>query len=122
MPLLSSLFSTLFGCDLNDEFQLLNKQINLNYNTVMAKLSDLVQTLTDVKTELDKAKGEIVAKIDDLVSQLQNVELSPEATAALDALKGSAQALDDIVPDAVPTEPAPSEPAPVEPSAPEASA
>lgn len=66
-----------------------------------------------VVTQLGKAKDEIISKIADLEAQVAAGE-----TPDLSALKAAAQALDDVVPDAVeeaPVEEAPAEePAPVE--------
>ena len=58
-----------------------------------------------------KAKAELLAKQEALLAKIaeleealanQDVDLTPEAMAALDAVKTEAQALDDIVPDAEP--------------------
>lgn len=74
-------------------------------NTVIPmKLNELAVQLGDLATQLDKATGEILAKISDLETALENTELPSEALAAIEALKVKAQALDDVVPDFVPTE------------------
>jgi hypothetical protein len=62
-------------------------------------INQLAETLIAIKDQLTKAKEEIVNKISDLENALENVELSSEAQAALEALNETAQALDDIVPD-----------------------
>ncbi len=67
---------------------------------IQMKVSEIASTLTAVSDQLSKAKGEILAKIAALETSLSNVDLPPDATAALDGLKTQAQALDDIVPDA----------------------
>ena len=55
--------------------------------------------LRGVKVALAKAKAEIVAKLEDLSAQLAN---APEAVdqSLIDDIKGLAQSLDDVVPDA----------------------
>ena len=74
----------------------------------------LADDLNAVKDQLVKAQSEIVAKISDLESALADAGTVPAAvTEAVDALKGVAQALDDVVPDVVPEPPVVEEP-PVE--------
>lgn len=70
----------------------------------MSAVDDILAGVTD---QLGKAKGEIVAKIDELQAQVAAGQ--PPSQDTLDALKAAAQALDDIVPD-VPSEDAPEEP------------
>lgn len=86
----------------------------------------LREDLLSINDELIKAKGEIVAKIGDLETAVANAgQVTPEVQEALDAVKASAQALDDVVPDQVseppveepPVEPTPAEPSPGEPEA-----
>lgn len=72
------------------------------------KLSELQAQLDALNTQLAKAKDEIVAEVANLQTQLSNVDIPADAQASLDKLKGMAQALDDLNPDA-PT--APSTPA-----------
>lgn len=61
----------------------------------------LAQELAAVKAQLDKAKAEIVTKIDALETAIANGGVTtPEVDAALADLKGTAQALDDLNPDA----------------------
>ena len=71
------------------------------------KLNELATQLNGLAAQLDKASGEIVAKIDELETALVDTEIPDEAAVMLEELKIKAQALDDIVPDAVPVEPAP---------------
>lgn len=62
----------------------------------------LQEDLLDVRDQLVKARGEIVTKIEDLEAAVSNSgEVSPEVAEALSEVKAAAQALDDIVPDAV---------------------
>lgn len=79
----------------------------------------LADDLNAVNAQLDKAKGEIVAKIGSLEDALAAAGTpDPAVSAAVDALKSAAQGLDDVVADAVapaaPVEEAPVEEAPVE--------
>lgn len=67
---------------------------------ILMKLSELSTALTDVETKIEKAQAEIVKQIADLKAALADVEVPAEATAALEKLTASAQALDDITPDA----------------------
>ena len=63
-------------------------------------MSELGDTLKNIGSQLGKAKDEIVKKIGDLETALNNAGALPEdAAAALSDLKVAAQALDDIVPD-----------------------
>lgn len=63
------------------------------------KLMSLNEDLRGIKTALSKAKAEIVGKLTDLQAQLEN---APEKVdpALVEEIKGLAQSLDDIVPDA----------------------
>jgi uncharacterized coiled-coil DUF342 family protein len=61
---------------------------------------EAVQAIKDVTSELQKAQTEISGKIQALTDALANTVLPPAAEQALADLKASAQALDDIVPDA----------------------
>lgn len=63
--------------------------------------SELQQALTDLTAQTEKAKAEVLAKITDLETAITNAgNTSPEVDAALSALKGAVQGVDDIVPDA----------------------
>jgi hypothetical protein len=72
---------------------------------LMAKLSELDGMFAAVSAQLAKAKDEVLAKIAALQAALDDVPLPEKAEAAWQDLKATAQALDDIVPDA----PAPAE-------------
>ncbi len=62
--------------------------------------TELAQALADLKTQADKAKAEIVAKVAELEAAIANAgSTTPEVDAALAALKGSVQGLDDLNPD-----------------------
>ncbi len=68
--------------------------------------TELAQALADLTTQADKAKAEIVAKVADLETAIANAgSTTPEVDAALAALKGSVQGLDDLNPDAPPPAP-----------------
>lgn len=77
----------------------------LNYITTLIRrvLMDqtlLAQELTNIKNQLDKAKAEVMAKVADLEAALANAgQTTPEVDAALAALRGAAQAIDDLNPD-----------------------
>jgi len=68
------------------------------------KLSELPAAIAGVSAQLTKAQDEILAKIAAMEDALIDVELPEEAIVAINALRTDAQALDDIVPDAIPTE------------------
>mgnify|MGYP001611763744 CR=1 FL=1 len=87
---------SLFGPDYKDELRIVNLKLDL----LIMKVSELVETLGAVRVQLKKASTEILVKIDALSSS--DPDLSPEVLEALADIKLSAQALDDIVPDAVP--------------------
>ncbi len=63
---------------------------------ILMKLSELGPKITAVTTQLEKAKTEIIAAF-------QDVELTPEQTAALDGLTTVTQSLDDLNPDKTPS-------------------
>ena len=66
------------------------------------KLSELTTAIAGVSAQLTKAQEEILAKITALETALIDVDLPEDAAAAIEALRGQAQVLDDIVPDVVP--------------------
>lgn len=77
------------------------QHINDKVNTIMATQAQLAADLQALKDQLDKAKGEIVAKVQALEDALANAGgTTPEVDAALLALKGAAQSMDDLNPDA----------------------
>lgn len=63
---------------------------------IMAKLSELAGRLTGVETVLNKVKTEVEA----LRAALENVDLPPEAEAALGRLETIAKTIDELNPDA----------------------
>jgi hypothetical protein len=67
---------------------------------VMAKLSELAGQIGAIKDQVTKSKDEVVKRIAELEKALSDVEIPAEATAALDALKGEVQKIDDINVDA----------------------
>ena len=85
---------------------------------IQMELAELAATINNVNAQLGKATEEIVTKILELEDALlQSNEMSAEVEAAVNSLKASAQALDDLNPDPVP-EPTPEpqpEPTPEEP-------
>lgn len=85
--------------------------LNCNHEVIIMKLNELATQLSGLAAQLDKASAEIVAKIDELETALVDTEIPDEATVMIEELKAKAQALDDIVPDAVPVEPTPEPPA-----------
>lgn len=92
------------------------RTINRKLDKLIMKVSELVAALETVRVQLKKSSDEILKKIADLSAG--DPDLSPETLAKLAELKADVQALDDIVPDAVPTpDPAP-EPEPPTPEPP----
>lgn len=70
---------------------------------ILMNQAELAQSLTDLGAQLTKASAEITGKITELEAAIGNAgTVSPQVEAALNALKASGQALDDIVPDAAP--------------------
>ena len=85
-----------------DESQDLNSII-LKLNNIMATQAQLAQDLRNLKDQNEKARVEILAKIQALEDALANAgETTPEVDQALADLKASVQTDDDIVPDAPP--------------------
>lgn len=75
--------------------------INLKLNQIMATQAELARELRDIKTQNDKARAEILQKIEDLEAAVVAAgQVTPEVQEALDSLKASVQTDDDIVPDA----------------------
>ncbi|MCU0806558.1 MAG: hypothetical protein MUC53_00995 [Candidatus Contendobacter sp.] len=72
----------------------------------MSKISEVAGQLQAVNEKLLKAKVEIIDRINALEEALGDVDLPAEAGEALTALMATAQALDDLNPDAEPA-PAP---------------
>lgn len=74
---------------------------------IMATQTELAKELRDLKVQNDKARAEVLAKIQALEDALENAGgTTPEVDEALAELKASVQTDDDIVPDVTePTEP-----------------
>lgn len=69
---------------------------------IAMNMQELLTELGSMKTQADKARAEIVAKIAALEEAIGNAgNTTPEVDAALIALRESVQAADDIVPDAL---------------------
>jgi hypothetical protein len=79
-------------------------RLTLLENRIMATLQQHAADLQTMKTQLTKAKAEIVQKVADLEAAIANAgNTTVEIDEAMAALKGDVQALDDLNPDAVPT-------------------
>ena len=78
--------------------------LNIYYNPreILIKLSELTTAIACVSAQITKAQDEILGKIAALETALIDVDLPEDAVAAIEALRGQAQVLDDIVPDVVP--------------------
>lgn len=83
------------------------KRILRQLEIIDVKLTDLDEALGLVGDQLAKAKIEIVAKQDELLAKiaelevlLEDADVPDEVEAVLESLKVKAQELDDIVPDA----------------------
>jgi seryl-tRNA synthetase len=77
--------------------------INKTLKTIMATQAELAQQLRDITAQNEKARVEILGKISELETALENAgSTSPEVDEALDALKASVQTDDDLNPDADP--------------------
>jgi vacuolar-type H+-ATPase subunit E/Vma4 len=70
------------------------------HQQIMSKLSNLAAALTGIDSKLTEAQMEIVAEIQKLRDSLGNVELPPEAEAALASIQAKANALADVIPNA----------------------
>lgn len=69
--------------------------------TIMTSQAQLATQLQDLATQTEKARTEVLTKIGDLEAAIANAgNTTPEVDAALAALKGAVQGVDDIVPDA----------------------
>jgi hypothetical protein len=80
------------------------KPILLMLEVILMNQVELARQLEELTVQNEKARAEIVARIAELEAALENAgTVSPEVTAALDALKASVQADDDMHAD--PTEP-----------------
>jgi len=63
---------------------------------IMSKISDALGDIKTLKTQLEKAKLEILTKIQALIDASGDRELTPEEEQARTELKATVQALDDI--------------------------
>ena len=78
-----------------------DRKVILYLKRIIMNMQELAQGLTDLKAQTDKARAEVVKKIADLEAAIANAgNTTPEVDAALEALKASVQATDDVVPDA----------------------
>jgi len=78
-----------------------DRKVILYLKRIIMNMQELAQGLTDLKTQTDKARAEVVQKIADLEAAIANAgNTTPEVDAAIEALKASVQATDDVVPDA----------------------
>lgn len=68
------------------------------HEEILMKLKDLAAALTDIDGKLTEAQTEITSEITKLRDALGDVDLSPEAEAALTAIQTKANALADVVP------------------------
>lgn len=69
----------------------------------MSTQAELAQQLREITAQNEKARVEILGKISELETALENAgSTSPEVDEALDALKASVQTDDDLNPDAEP--------------------
>lgn len=94
-----------------DEVPDLCREILRKEVLIMSKIEEVAGLINTALGQFEKAKGEIVAKIDSLQTRvteleaaLANTEIPADAQTALAALKAEAQSFDDVVPD-VPAEP-----------------
>ncbi len=66
----------------------------------MATQAELAQALHTTSDQLDKAKTEILQRVQELTDAVNNSgQTTPEVDAALERLRTSTQGLDDVVPD-----------------------
>lgn len=80
----------------------IDSQLHRLKEIITMNQAELAQALADIKTQADKAKAEIVQKVADLEAAIAAGGVtSPEVDAAVTALKGSVQGLDDLNPDPV---------------------
>lgn len=73
-----------------------SRGIHRKLDTIMAKLAELAGRLTGIETVLNKVKTEVEA----LRVALENVDLPPDAEAALGRLEAIAKTIDELNPDA----------------------
>jgi len=73
-----------------------------NNEELLMKLSELTTAIAGVSVQLTKAQDEILSRINALENALVDVDLPDAAIDAINTLRAQTQALDDIVPDAIP--------------------
>lgn len=73
----------------------LERQITMN-------MTELAQALSDAAAQAAKSKAEIIAKVQALEDAIAAGATTPEVDAALAALKGEVQGLDDLNADPAP--------------------
>lgn len=84
------------------------RPVSTTLKRIIMNQTELAQSLRDVKTQADKAKTEIVAKVQTLEDTIAaGGPVSDDVAAALADLRGSVQGLDDLNPDAPQAEPEP---------------
>lgn len=96
-----------FENELRADLAKISHQIQTLKEITMASQAALAASLTALAAQLEKAKAEVTAevatlntKVQELTDALGNVQTTPEVDAALAAVQTSAQALDDMNPDA----------------------
>jgi hypothetical protein len=80
--------------------------VNVNFpptpdEEIAMKLNELSGEIAAVVVQVAKVRDEVLARIAALEAALANVELPEDVMTALDALRTSVQAIDDLNPDAV---------------------
>lgn len=91
------------SCEILRRLDCLERKIDMNQQ-------ELTQALSDLKTQADKAKAEIVAEVANLEDAINNAKnVDPAVVDAFNSLKDSVQGLDDLNADAAPA-PAPTPP------------
>lgn len=82
-------------------------EINTKLQQSMITQAQVAADLVSLTSQVDKIKTEVTQKLQELATAITNQgNAAPEVEAALTALKTSVQAVDDLIPDQVPT-PAP---------------
>jgi ABC-type transporter Mla subunit MlaD len=84
-------------------FDWLFKPLITRLERIIVNQTELAQALIDLKAQADKAKAEIVTRVAALEAAIAAAgSTSAEVDAAIAALKGSVQSLDDLNADPVP--------------------
>ena len=85
--------------DQHDEHTIIKK-----LNQIIMEQKDFALQLTALKDQAEKAKAEILAKVQSLEDALDAADdVAPEVQAAFDELKASIQGIDDLNADSTPT-------------------